>query len=713
MTDHEFKYWAFLNYSHQDNGEQRSDPPAGSRLCWGNWLGDALKTFSIPTEFVGQLNGRGETIPERLAPIFRPEPDLPDEATLSADIRAALEQSRCLIVICSPRSAKSRQVNETVCYFKQQGRSQYILAIVVAGEPNASHENKPGWSPDDECLVPALRHPVLPDGTLDTTRRAGRFVFVDARQGVDKREVLANDHRTAQADLEMAKIHLIALLLGVGFNGLWWREQKRHFYDLAEAQHQAREALNQVAEVQRQLQETQSQARAAQNKALEMQHLPDDVHAQIQEAQHQVQAAQNQTRAAQQQLQELQNKVRDTQTQLAEARQRSIAAESKVLEAQQQARVAQSQLETTRNQLHAVPPPPDQLAENLHPAQAAHDNLLAAQSQVQGFQNQARLAKTQLEEASLQFLKIQNQARKARRLTRVFALLSVLGLLAAGLAANQALRQRKVASEQAAAESAAEFDLASSRLNPEQIWPLLQNIGGAAPDEKQRRRLDYLAAGIPREQIPETLKSAAVILNDQQRSHFQKWLLIRLSWVNPVSAMTNASVIEGKIVNDAGLSDSCAYFQLAVLDSWMKTDLAGALSWVSQLPDADSRQRALEQISRWLQTQPNSDSNQRTLENWLGELAQTDIVGTLVLANSLPAGAWRNTVIAQLWMQADPLAFWDWINRLNFPPEYLMPPRKAPGLLLNANFNRPPIFSWTTSDLSKATNSPMPIEPQD
>ena len=316
MTDNEYKYWAFLNYSSQDNCEKRSDTQDVVSRCWGDWLHDALKTFSIPAEFVGQINGRGEIIPERIDPIFRNDQELTEDATLSADIRKALEQSICLIVICSPRSAESLQVNEAVRYFKQLGRGKHILPIVVAGEPNASDGNKPGRSPADECFVPALRHPVLPDGTLDGTRRAGRTIFVDARHGVDKREILANDHRHAEADLEMAKIQLIALLLGVGFNGLWWREQKRHFFDFAEAQHQAREALNQAGEVRRQLQEAQRQAREAQNQALEIQNLPRDIHGQIQEAQNQAQEAQTQTREAQRQLQEFQDKVRDTQAQL-------------------------------------------------------------------------------------------------------------------------------------------------------------------------------------------------------------------------------------------------------------------------------------------------------------------------------------------------------------------------------------------------------------
>ena len=569
MTDNEFKYWTFLNYSQQDNCANRADTQNVSNRCWGDWLYAALKDFSIPAEFVGQINGRGETIPERIDSIFNYAPDRPDEVTLSANIRQELEQSRCLIVICSPRSAKSDQMNEVVRYFKQLGRGKYILPIVIAGEPNASNGIKLGGSPENECLVPALRHPVGPDGTIDTTRRAGRYVFVDARHGIDKREVLANDQLTAIADLEMAKIQLIALLLGIGFNGLWWREQKKHFLDLAEARLQTREALNQVEEVERQLQEAQRQTHAAQTKALEMQHLPREIHGQIQDAQNQAQAAQDETREVQKQLQEFQNQARFTQSQLAEARQ-----------------LLQNRPTNGRN---AHPP------------------------------------------------------------ARVLTLLTVLALLTAGIATSIALWQRQVAGQTLAKVATEEVwspDLAQGGLNLEKIRRLLQNIGGATQDENRRHSLDCLAAGIPRAEIPEALKAASVIVDNLQRTRFQKQLLLRLGWVNPVSALTNASAIEGKIFNDAGLCDSATYFQLAVLDNWMQTDLTGACRWVGQLPYGDARHRALAKIINWIQSQPTSDSKNKILESCIGELVGMQLAEVSALAESL--GDWRATVIILL-----------------------------------------------------------------
>jgi len=652
MTDTENKNWAFLSYSPQDNRAHRSELPAADNLCWGDWLHDALKTFSIPAEFIGQINGRGEIIPQRIEGVFRNTAELETESALSADVRTALEQSICLIVICSPRSAKSIQVNEAVRYFKQLGRGQQILPIVIAGEPYVSEGNA---AREDECFVPTLRHPVSPEGTIDLTRRAGKAIFVDARH--NGREILAGDTRHAEADLEMAKIQLIALLLGVGFNGLWQREQKRHFFDLADAQHQVRDALNQVTEVQIQLQTAQQQVRAAQNQALENQNLPREVQGQIQEAQNQARLAEDQARETQKQLQEFQNKVRETQLQLEEASQRARAAESKVLEAQQQARETLEQLEATRQQARAAQPQvletpavspevpeqilaaQNQLEDTRQQVQDAEKKFLAAQSQVQELQERARVTQAQLEAAQQQVRaaesKIQatpnqvppiaNQSGNARRLMKVFAILTVLALMSAGLAINTAMRQRKLAEQALAKVDAATngvFDFSSGDVITQPIQQMLQKIGGAERTENQRRTLDALAAGIPQTEIAEALKASAVIVNDQPRSHFQKWLLIRLGWENPLSAMTNASAIEEKIVTDEGANDSCLYFQLAVLDNWLATDFSGAFNWVGQLPDADSRQRALEKVIAWVKSQPDSEAKNNMLATCLDELAK-------------------------------------------------------------------------------------------
>src|SRR5271165_4683038 len=104
----EFRYRAFIAYSHQDE-------------AWAKWLHKALETYRVPARLVGTKTEVG-AIPPRLAPIFRDRDELPSSPDLSRKINEALAQSEHLIVICSPHSAASRYVNEEIITFKRLDR---------------------------------------------------------------------------------------------------------------------------------------------------------------------------------------------------------------------------------------------------------------------------------------------------------------------------------------------------------------------------------------------------------------------------------------------------------------------------------------------------------------------------------------------------------------------------------------------------------------
>ena len=282
-------------------------------------------------------------------------------------------------------------------------------------------------------------------------------------------------------------------------------------------------------------------------------------------------------------------------------------------------------------------------------------------------------------------------------------------------AGTEALRQHRAARQalaRATAEASGKFEFTPDGLAP--VPQLLLKIGGAEQETNRRRSLDQLAAGIPRDEILEALKASAAIVDDSSRSHFQKWMLVRLGWANPTSAMTNASAIAGKIVNDEGLNDSSLYLQLAVLDNWMRTDLPGAFNWVCQLPDAESRSRALTQILHWAQSLPDSEVRNQTLANSMDELAKTDLPKAWALAESLPEGTCRQTALARLWAKTNPFAVSEWIDHLRLPPE-IMQPRTAPwpwnGLFPDSDFGSPILVPAENG--SAATNSPIAIKPQE
>jgi WD40 repeat protein len=196
MAEQDYRYWAFISYSHRDK-------------AWGDWLHKALETYPVPRRLVGREGPDGPT-PRRLYPVFRDREELPSSADLSNNINDSLARSRYLVVICSPRAAVSRWVNEEVVAFKRLGRENRILALVVDGEPNAGDHPESG---ELECFPPALRHRVSPSGEILAERV----------------EPIAADARPQSDGRANARLKLLAGLLGVPYDELRQREKQRLF----------------------------------------------------------------------------------------------------------------------------------------------------------------------------------------------------------------------------------------------------------------------------------------------------------------------------------------------------------------------------------------------------------------------------------------------------------------------------------------------------
>jgi eukaryotic-like serine/threonine-protein kinase len=204
-----FKYSAFISYSHQ---EER----------WARWLQNALETYRVPARLVGRRTTTGQIVPKRLEPVCRDRSDLSSSADLTENIKNALEQSRSLIVICSPKAASSRWVNLEISLFSRLGRVDRIFCLIVAGEPNASEF--PGRE-GEECFPEALR-------------------FRDAIEGVRtprRFDPTAADVRRGRDGKVNAKLKLISGLLDVGLDSLKQRDLRRR--------HQRMVAITAVASV--------------------------------------------------------------------------------------------------------------------------------------------------------------------------------------------------------------------------------------------------------------------------------------------------------------------------------------------------------------------------------------------------------------------------------------------------------------------------------
>lgn len=187
-----YKYYAFISYSHKDKE-------------WGDWLHRKLETYRIPKKLVGKM-GRLGVLPQRLYPVFRDREELSSASNLGDKLYEALRESRTLIVICSPHSAKSLWVNEEVIFFKRQSdphRSR-VLCLIVAGEPNAEQG-------DNECFPSAIRFELNSSGEI--TNQFAEPIAADARANKDGKE--------------NALLKLISGALGVDYDQLKQRDKQR------------------------------------------------------------------------------------------------------------------------------------------------------------------------------------------------------------------------------------------------------------------------------------------------------------------------------------------------------------------------------------------------------------------------------------------------------------------------------------------------------
>ena len=174
------KFFAFISYQRQDEE-------------YAEWLRKKLEHYRLPSS----LRKKDASLPKEIRPIFRDALELTG-GFLAQEIEQALEQSKFLIVVCSPRSARSPWVNKEVEYFIQSGRTQYIIPYIIDGEPFAQDES-------NECFPPALR-----------TLTANNELL-----GINMNEL----------GRDAAAIKVVARMFGLRFDVLWQRyerEQRRN-----------------------------------------------------------------------------------------------------------------------------------------------------------------------------------------------------------------------------------------------------------------------------------------------------------------------------------------------------------------------------------------------------------------------------------------------------------------------------------------------------
>ncbi|MEE0266978.1 MAG: TIR domain-containing protein [Bacteroidales bacterium] len=170
----EKKYFAFISYSHKDKKVAKK-------------LQNFIQGYKIPAKLEKRTD-----LPKRIGRVFRDEDELVGDE-LTPQIEEALRQSRYLIVVCSPNSAKSEFVNEEIEYFKSLGGETKILPYIIAGKATTDED-------PDCCYAPALR------------------------ENQKKHQIVGGDAQENGA--EAASVKLIAGMLRLEFNTLYDRFRK-------------------------------------------------------------------------------------------------------------------------------------------------------------------------------------------------------------------------------------------------------------------------------------------------------------------------------------------------------------------------------------------------------------------------------------------------------------------------------------------------------
>lgn len=125
---------AFISYKREDEK-------------WAKWLQNRLEYYKLPAEI--RNNNPNLEFYDQPRHVFKDTTDL-SGGVLAKAIKDGLDSSKFLIVICSPRAAKSEWVCKEVQEFIDSGREEYIIPFIIDGEPYAKNS-------ENECFPKVLK----------------------------------------------------------------------------------------------------------------------------------------------------------------------------------------------------------------------------------------------------------------------------------------------------------------------------------------------------------------------------------------------------------------------------------------------------------------------------------------------------------------------------------------------------------------------------
>lgn len=209
----EKEYFAFISYQRKDEE-------------WADRLRSKLEHYRLPSN----VRKQDASLPKEIRPIFRDALELAG-GVLAKEIETALQQSKFLIVICSPNSAKSPWVNKEIQTFIDLGREDRIIPFIIDGTPFSDNE-------ETECFPPALRslkgEKELLGININELSRDAASIKVVARMFGLKFDTLWQRHEKEKRRKSVIWGTVLALFVCFGFGGYSYVMNKKHEADIAQ-----------------------------------------------------------------------------------------------------------------------------------------------------------------------------------------------------------------------------------------------------------------------------------------------------------------------------------------------------------------------------------------------------------------------------------------------------------------------------------------------
>ena len=188
-----YKYDAFISYRHCDLDKYVAEN-----------LHKILENYELPKSIKEKLNIQGRTFRR----IFRDQEELPLASNLEDPIIEALNDSKYLIVICSPRLKNSLWCKKEIETFKKIRGRKNIFCVLIEGEPNESFP--------EEVLFDEKE--VIKNGKIKIEKKLVEPLAADVR-GETKKEVLKK--------IKEEKLRLIAGMYNLDYDDLKQRHKLR------------------------------------------------------------------------------------------------------------------------------------------------------------------------------------------------------------------------------------------------------------------------------------------------------------------------------------------------------------------------------------------------------------------------------------------------------------------------------------------------------